>query len=136
MFKSIKLKIMQGRKLNPFKTASVIQDHEDRIAALEGNDSSDVDDVDASIEDNVQQTVTRNISFTVKDRIDEAVNGATVTIGSITGTTGSAGGCTLHDVEDGTQSVTVTKEGYVSKTESISVSSESTSFTIVLELDL
>lgn len=40
MFESIKLKIIKGRRLRPFPTAKVLQDHEDRIAALEAESSS------------------------------------------------------------------------------------------------
>ena len=75
---------------------------------------------------------TRNISFIINDGTD-AIKGATVTIGEITGTTGSAGGCTLHGVTDGENSVTVVADGFISKTETITVSSEVTSFTISLE---
>ena len=35
MFKSIKLRIMSGRQLKPFATAKVLQEHDDRISALE-----------------------------------------------------------------------------------------------------
>ena len=44
-FESIKLNIMKGRKLLPFQTAKVIQDHEDRIKALEAGSSSEGGDV-------------------------------------------------------------------------------------------
>lgn len=40
MFKKIKHRIIKGRKLQPFPTAKVLQDHEDRIAALEAGSSS------------------------------------------------------------------------------------------------
>ena len=43
-WKSIKLKIIRGRTLLPFPTAKVLQDHEDRIAALESGSSSDEGD--------------------------------------------------------------------------------------------
>ena len=43
-FKSIKLTIIEGRKLKPFAVAKVLQDHEDRIAALESESSSDEGD--------------------------------------------------------------------------------------------
>ena len=49
-----------------------------------------------------------------------------------TGTTGSAGGCSLTEIADGEQSVTVTAEGYTTKTETITVSENNTSFTISL----
>lgn len=40
MFESIKLRIIKGRQLNPFATAKVLQEHEDRIKALESGASS------------------------------------------------------------------------------------------------
>ena len=116
-WKSIKLKIIRGRTLLPFPTAKVLQDHEDRIAALEAGE--------------VTPPETRDIAITVNDGTDP-IEGATVTIGSKTGTTGSAGGCTIKDVTDGTVSVEVSATGYVTKTESITVSSSDTSFTISL----
>ncbi len=74
---------------------------------------------------------TRDINFLINDG-ETAIQGATVTIDEITGTTGSAGGCTLHNVPDGENSVTVTAEGYTSKTETITVSESDTTFTISL----
>lgn len=44
MFKSIKLRIIKGRQLLPFEVAKVLQEHEDRIAALEAESSSDEGD--------------------------------------------------------------------------------------------
>jgi len=44
-FKKVKLNIIQGRQLKPFHTAAVIQDHEDRIAALEAESSSSEGDI-------------------------------------------------------------------------------------------
>ena len=38
MFKGIKLRIMKGRKLDPFATVKLLQEHEDRITALEGGE--------------------------------------------------------------------------------------------------
>ena len=74
---------------------------------------------------------TRDISFTINDGTNP-IEGASVKIGSETKTTGSVGGCTFTGVEEGTVSVEVSKEGYTTKTESISVDSEHTSFTISL----
>ena len=44
MFESIKLRIIKGRELKPFATAKVLQEHEDRIKALEAESSSDEGD--------------------------------------------------------------------------------------------
>ena len=74
---------------------------------------------------------TRNINFLINDGTS-AIRGAEVKIGDITGTTGSAGGCTLHDVSDGEHSVTVTADGYITKTETITVSESSITFSISL----
>ena len=72
------------------------------------------------------------MSFTVNDGTD-AIEGATVTIGAKTGTTGSAGGCTITGVEEGADiSVTVEATGYTTKTETITVDETHTSFTISL----
>lgn len=77
---------------------------------------------------------TQNINFVVDDGSD-AIQGAVVTIGEITGTTGSAGGCTLQNVSEGEHSVTVTADGFTSKTETITVSESDTTFTISLEAE-
>ena len=74
----------------------------------------------------------RNITFQVK-HLTERVQGATVTLGDKTGTTGSAGGCSLSDVADGLHTVTVEKEGYITKTVTIFVSESDTTFNISLE---
>lgn len=120
MFESIKLRIIKGRQLLPFATAKVLQDHEDRIKALEEGDSS-----------SDETPVTRTISFTITDGTNN-VDGATVVIGDVTKTTGSAGGCTFNDIADGSVSVEVSKTGYVTKTETITVSADNTAFTITL----
>ena len=74
---------------------------------------------------------TRDISFTINDGTDP-IEGASVKIGSETKTTDSAGGCSFTGVEEGTVSVEVSKTGYTTKTESISVDSSHTTFTISL----
>lgn len=123
MFERIKLRIINGRQLKPFAVAAVLQDHEDRLAALEKGD-------DPSPEPE-PEPVTRDLSFTINDGTDP-IKGATVTIGAKTGTTGDAGGCTIKDVEEGSVSVEVAKEGYTTKTETITVDETHTSFTISL----
>ena len=77
---------------------------------------------------------TRNINFIINDGTN-AVQGASVSIDGITGTTGSAGGCTLQNVSDGEHSVTVSADGFTTKTETIIVSESDTSFTISLEAE-
>jgi propanediol dehydratase large subunit len=77
------------------------------------------------------ETTTRDISFTINDGTDP-IQSASVVIGSTTKTTGSAGGCSFTGIEEGSVSVTVSKEGYTTKTETITVDSTHTSFTISL----
>ena len=79
-----------------------------------------------------EEQTTQSISFTINDGTDP-INGASVVIGEVTKTTGSAGGCTFDNIEEGTVSVEVSKEGFATKTEEITVDSEHTSFTISLE---
>ena len=87
-------------------------------------------DLKETVEEVVEPT-TRTISITVDDGTD-AIQGATVVIGEVSKTTGSAGGCSFTEMTDGEKSVTVTKEGYTDKTETITVSENYTSFTISL----
>lgn len=74
---------------------------------------------------------TQDISFIINDGTNPIQN-ATVTIGETSKTTGTAGGCSFTGIEEGTVSVEVTAEGYVDKTESITVDEDHTSFTISL----
>lgn len=84
-----------------------------------------------TLEEDAPTITTRDLSFTINDGTNP-IKGATVKIGSKTGTTGDAGGCTLKDIEDGSQSVEVSATGYVTKTETITVDSTHISFTISL----
>lgn len=61
------------------------------------------------------------------------VSGVEVSIGTITGTTGSQGGCTLHDVPVGTVTVTATKTGYVNYSQEVTITSSSETLEIILE---
>ena len=125
-FESIKLNIIKGRELRPFPTAKVLQDHEDRIKALENGSNQQQEP-----QQQEQTPTTRDLSFTINDGTN-AIEGATVKIGSKTGTTGSAGGCSINGVEEGSQSVEVSATGYTTKTETITVDETHTSFTISL----
>ena len=116
MFESIKLRIIQGAKLKPFATAKVLQDHEDRLKALESSEG---------------EPSKYDLRIVVNDGSD-AVEGATVSIGTITGTTGSAGGCTLSQVTEGSQNINVVADGYEAYQETITVDSSHTEFTISL----
>ena len=135
MFESIKLRIIKGRQLNPFATAKVLQEHEDRLNALEGNSSessgSDSNSSNPLDDTNTETPTTRDISISVDDGTD-AVEGATVHIGTISSTTGSLGGCTLKGVADGEQTIEVTADGFGDYEDTITVSESNTSFTISL----
>lgn len=76
----------------------------------------------------------RDISITVTDGTDP-VQGASVVIGDVTKTTGSAGGCTVNDVTDGKHEITVTKTGFEDYSGYVTVNLEQTSFTITLTAD-
>ena len=84
-----------------------------------------------SDDNTVEEETTHNISFTINDGTD-AIGGATVTIGEESKTTGSAGGCSFNNIAEGEVTVTVSAEGYETATETITVDSENTSFTISL----
>jgi hypothetical protein len=73
---------------------------------------------------------TTTVHVTVNDG-ENPISGATVTIGEITGTTIN-GGCNLSEVPEGTETITVTKDGYNEYTDSITVSSTNNEFTITL----
>ncbi len=82
----------------------------------------------------VEEETTQDISFTINDGTD-AIGGATVTIGETSKTTGSAGGCSFTSIAEGSVSVEVSATGYVTKTETITVDGDHTSFTISLVAD-
>lgn len=78
----------------------------------------------------------RNISVSVSDGT-EPVSGAKVTLSknnssTFSSTTGSAGGCTLSNVEDGTYTITVIKDGFVEYTDTIITSIDNVSLIIEL----
>lgn len=75
---------------------------------------------------------TTNLSVTVTDGTNP-IEGATVSIDEISSTTGSAGGCTLQDVPEGSQIITVIATGYNDYTDTIEVSSLNNEITIILE---
>lgn len=161
MFERIKLRIINGRQLKPFAVAKVLQEHEDKIKALEtgtGSESAegsliyrvkaletilgDTDDdtiyndavLDARISA-LEDKFKRDLSFTVKDSESEPapIEGAVVTVTTgKTGTTGSAGGCTINGVLDGSYTITVTAEGFEDYSDTIAVDETHTSFTISL----
>ena len=73
-----------------------------------------------------------DITVNVSDG-DNAISGATVTIGDDEETTDENGDAEFESVYEGSQTVTVTKTGYADKTTTINVDETHTSFTIELE---
>lgn len=105
-----------------FDNASSITINNKTVTAIE------INGVGAFYTTNSQNTV--NIKVTVKDaQSNNAIEGATVTIGEVTGTTGSAGGCTLRDVLTGEQTVTISHELYEPFSQTLTVRVDSTSET-------
>lgn len=83
---------------------------------------------DPVVEDELAE---RSVHLTITDGTDP-VTGASVLIDEdITRTTGDAGGCNAT-LTDGEHTVKVTKEGFVDYTDTITVSSDATTFTITL----
>ena len=115
-----KVDLLERGNLNEKQIIRAILDIDGRVCALEDGETSEE-----------TTPVTRTLSFTINDGTD-AIEGATVKIGATTKTTGSAGGCTFTDMADDTYSVEVSKEGFTTKTESITSDETHTSFTISL----
>ena len=76
--------------------------------------------------------IAKDITVTVSDGTNPVAS-ATVTAGTITGTTGSDGKVVLDDVPETVTSITATKTGYTSVTESVTIDASHTSFTITIE---
>lgn len=68
---------------------------------------------------------THNITFKITDGSGN-VEGATVSLDNKNSTTGVAGGCTIKEVNEGKQELTVTAKGYETYNETIDVSSNTT----------
>lgn len=81
---------------------------------------------------------TVNISVNVTNANGDALENATVTLthGTLefSGTTGRAGGCTLRDVKTGEYDLECYCEGYSDKTDTFTVTSETTSLNITMAL--
>lgn len=80
-----------------------------------------------------QSVETVNVAVHVTDDDDQPINGVEVSMCGSTGTTGSQGGCTLHDVPVGECSITATKAGYDEYSESIEITDETESIEIILQ---
>lgn len=89
--------------------------------------------VNITLEKEQPQITTRSVSFTVNDGTD-AISSASVVIDGDSEhpkTTGGAGGCTAS-LSDGEHTIIVSKEGFITKTQTITVSENNTKFTISL----
>ena len=152
-FEKVKLNIIRGRKLLPFPTAKIIQDHEDRLKAIEGGSMTGSESTEGSLVYRVKALETilgdtdddtiyndavldarisaledkfrRDLSFTVEGAV------VTVTTGK-TGTTGSAGGCSITGVLDGTYTISVVADGFEDYSDDIIVDETHTTFNISL----
>ena len=110
-----------------------------RVSALEtilGDSDDDTVYDDALLTSRIEYLeglLSYNIGFTVKDGNDDPVEGAVVNVtASKTGTTGSAGGCTIHSVLQGEYNIRVVAEGYEDYTDTIQVDESNTMFNVVL----
>ena len=65
MFKKIKLRIMQGRQLKPFAVAKVLQEHDDKLAAIAQSETGELLDIGT-----LKETVGDADSGLVKDVAD------------------------------------------------------------------
>ena len=88
----------------------------------------------------VEEPVTVNISVHVKDSEDNGINGALVEIyqennDPYTGTTGTAGGCTVRNVPIGDYSIRVSAEDYITSVDDLTVIDGENNVEIILELE-
>lgn len=160
---SIRRKILDKGKIVIEPFIRTLQNHEDRLTAIEGGSITGSDTTEGSLVYRVKALETilgdtdddtiyddavlaqrisaledkfrRNLSFTVKDDAGtpEPVENAVITVTTgKTGTTGSAGGCTISGVLDGSYTITVVAEGFEDYSDTIVVDESHTSFTITL----
>ena len=80
----------------------------------------------------VELAVVDTITVTVEDSGENAIEGASVKIGSTTKTTDSSGECTFTGMTYDDYSAEVSAEGYTTKTETLQFRSNHKSFTISL----
>ena len=79
------------------------------------------------IEENLQ-IPKYNVSFKIQDG-ETAIQGAVITLNGKSKTTGSAGGCTFTDIEEGLYEITVEATGYETQTGNIRIDEDHTSVT-------
>lgn len=103
------------------------------VLGVEESSSSDTGSDSSTSSDNLEK---RNITVSVTDG-ESPVNGASVSLLKndetiVSGTTGSAGGCTLSNVPLDNYAVLVTATGYDDYESTISVTSETSSLTVTM----
>ena len=82
-------------------------------------------DIAVSVSDKTSEDPIAGASVTITDTTDSSI--------TFTGTSGSAGGCTLSEVPLGTYTVEATKEGYTDYEDEITVTAETTTLAIIME---
>lgn len=85
-----------------------------------------------SVEDDDPSTF--NIRIVVTDGSDNPIKGANVVFGTVTRSTGSAGGANIYNIAAGEYDLTVSKDGYASHTETVVVDGDET-ITVTLDED-
>ena len=75
---------------------------------------------------------TFNIRIVVTDGSNNPIKGANVVFGTVTRSTGSAGGANIYNITAGEYGLTVSKDGYASHTEPVTVDGDET-FTVTLD---
>ena len=107
-----------GRKLNKKERFNYVNNRIDAIIEELGLNEETENPTQTSTDDeNLSGTdETGELKVTVKDNNGGTVEGCTVTLTDTeheyTGTTGSAGGCTIRDIPVGAYTPVLTKEGY------------------------
>ena len=106
---------------------------------LESSDEPTVEPVEEQVVE-PETPVTVNISVSVKDSEGAGINGALVEIyqdnmGHYTGTTGSAGGCTVRNVPLGEYFIQVSADEYITSIDDLTVVDGDNSVEIILELE-
>lgn len=84
-----------------------------------------------SVEDDDPSTF--NIRIVVTDG-SNPIKGANVVFGTVTRSTGSAGGANIYNITSGEYDLTVSKDGYASHTETVTVDGDET-ITVTLDED-
>jgi len=94
--------------------------------------------IDSTFKDTEPVVETGDVIVLVTNNDNEKVANAKVTLTKdgeeYTGTTGTAGGCTIRNVPYGEYNVVTTAENYIDDTDTVTVDGESVNLTIILNL--